>query len=433
MGMRLAQEFEIVRGEIDHQQPPAGTQHPRRFLQRPRRILEEVQHLVDDHHVEGVARQSEAVDVALAHRAVLRPCPLQIGAGDAEHVGGKIDADAALDLRREQLQYPPGAGAEIEQAADPHAVQRLADRRFHLLIRGVQAAYGVPFMGMGAEIGLRARRPRRPHRVEPLAVAQQHVIVRRHQLQQRVGHRRARRVGGTPIEHPARLAEPLDQAGFRQQFEMTGDSGLRLAENVGKLRHRQLALAHQRQQAQPRILAGRLEAVEQERETERRSRHGRTQPFKADIKISLCLISTRRKGRARRGRTWNQRERHVTDSNDSDATLPYPEFGIRPGEVAGELPAAFDAGLYYIGRIRTPWTRRADCPKNARRSDALCTVELAPPSSRRWRDWTARAMSGCSISWTARRATCWSRCRIPMARAAAPSPCAARPGPIRSP
>jgi tRNA-Thr(GGU) m(6)t(6)A37 methyltransferase TsaA len=68
----------------------------------------------------------------------------------------------------------------------------------------------------------------------------------------------------------------------------------------------------------------------------------------------------------------------VTDSNDSDATLPYPEFGIRPGEIAGELPAAFDAGLYYIGRIRTPWARRADCPKNARESDALCTVELAP-------------------------------------------------------
>ena len=68
----------------------------------------------------------------------------------------------------------------------------------------------------------------------------------------------------------------------------------------------------------------------------------------------------------------------VSDTSDSGASLPFPEFGIRPGEVAGELPAAFDAGLYYIGRIRTPWTRRADCPKNARESDALCTVEIAP-------------------------------------------------------
>jgi tRNA-Thr(GGU) m(6)t(6)A37 methyltransferase TsaA len=45
------------------------------------------------------------------------------------------------------------------------------------------------------------------------------------------------------------------------------------------------------------------------------------------------------------------------------------------------LPAGaenFDAGLYYIGRIRTPWKARKDCPKNARESDAVCTVELDP-------------------------------------------------------
>ncbi len=38
----------------------------------------------------------------------------------------------------------------------------------------------------------------------------------------------------------------------------------------------------------------------------------------------------------------------------------------------------FDASLYYIGRIRTPWNRREDCPKNARESDAVCTIELDP-------------------------------------------------------
>jgi tRNA-Thr(GGU) m(6)t(6)A37 methyltransferase TsaA len=54
------------------------------------------------------------------------------------------------------------------------------------------------------------------------------------------------------------------------------------------------------------------------------------------------------------------------------------EFGIRPGEVAVTLPDAFDAGLYFIGRIHTPWTRRKDCPKNARESDAVCTIELDP-------------------------------------------------------
>ena len=52
--------------------------------------------------------------------------------------------------------------------------------------------------------------------------------------------------------------------------------------------------------------------------------------------------------------------------------------GIREGEIAIELPEDFDAGLYFIGRIRTPWPTRDDCPKNARESDAVCTIEVDP-------------------------------------------------------
>src|SRR5689334_6914226 len=51
---------------------------------------------------------------------------------------------------------------------------------------------------------------------------------------------------------------------------------------------------------------------------------------------------------------------------------------IREGEIAVTLPDKFDAGVYFIGRIRTPWTRRDECPKNARGSDAVCTIELDP-------------------------------------------------------
>jgi tRNA-Thr(GGU) m(6)t(6)A37 methyltransferase TsaA len=55
---------------------------------------------------------------------------------------------------------------------------------------------------------------------------------------------------------------------------------------------------------------------------------------------------------------------------------PEGEFGIRPGETAIELPPSYDAGLYFIGRIRTPWTRREECPKNGAESDAACAIEL---------------------------------------------------------
>jgi tRNA-Thr(GGU) m(6)t(6)A37 methyltransferase TsaA len=53
-------------------------------------------------------------------------------------------------------------------------------------------------------------------------------------------------------------------------------------------------------------------------------------------------------------------------------------YGLREGEVAAELPAQFDASLYYIGRIRTPWKRREECPKNGRETDTVCTVEVDP-------------------------------------------------------
>jgi len=61
-------------------------------------------------------------------------------------------------------------------------------------------------------------------------------------------------------------------------------------------------------------------------------------------------------------------------------------YGIREGEIAVTLPDKFDASLYFIGRIRTPWQRRQDCPKNGRESDAVCTIEV----DARW----AQALTG---------------------------------------
>jgi tRNA-Thr(GGU) m(6)t(6)A37 methyltransferase TsaA len=51
---------------------------------------------------------------------------------------------------------------------------------------------------------------------------------------------------------------------------------------------------------------------------------------------------------------------------------------VRPGEVPVELPAAFDAGVYFIGRIRTPFKTRDDCPKNTAASGAAGRIELDP-------------------------------------------------------
>jgi tRNA-Thr(GGU) m(6)t(6)A37 methyltransferase TsaA len=52
------------------------------------------------------------------------------------------------------------------------------------------------------------------------------------------------------------------------------------------------------------------------------------------------------------------------------------EFSERDGERSIDLPDSFDAGLFFIGRIHTPWRSRQDCPKNSSESDAVCTIEV---------------------------------------------------------
>ncbi len=66
----------------------------------------------------------------------------------------------------------------------------------------------------------------------------------------------------------------------------------------------------------------------------------------------------------------------------------------RPGEVAGSLPAAFDAGIYFIGRIRTPFKTRGECPRNIRQSTAQGRVEVDPRYAE-----ALKGLEGCSHVW----------------------------------
>lgn len=58
------------------------------------------------------------------------------------------------------------------------------------------------------------------------------------------------------------------------------------------------------------------------------------------------------------------------------------EDEIRAAERAIEWPDATDAGLIFIGRIRTPWTNRLECPRQGRIDGPLCRIEIFEP----WRD-----------------------------------------------
>lgn len=52
---------------------------------------------------------------------------------------------------------------------------------------------------------------------------------------------------------------------------------------------------------------------------------------------------------------------------------------IRAGEVAVTPPQARDAGLEFIGRIHTPWTTRAETPRQGREDGPVCRIEVFEP------------------------------------------------------
>ena len=52
---------------------------------------------------------------------------------------------------------------------------------------------------------------------------------------------------------------------------------------------------------------------------------------------------------------------------------------LREGEVAVEMPKNFDAGLIFIGRIRTPWRSREDTPRQGSHTGPVCRLEIFDP------------------------------------------------------
>src|SRR5262245_32669990 len=96
MGMLLAQEFEIVWREVDDHKPSARSQHACCLADGAGAIVEEVQHLMDDDDVERIARQSQIVDVAMAHAAMLEAGAIEPRARQRQHVERQIEPKPAL-------------------------------------------------------------------------------------------------------------------------------------------------------------------------------------------------------------------------------------------------------------------------------------------------------------------------------------------------
>jgi hypothetical protein len=176
-----------------------------------------------------------------------------------QHVDRHVDAQPTLDARPEQFENAPRSGAEIEQRAERLVGEHVADRALHRLIGDMQLADAVPLGGVRAEISLSGVGARAAHRGQSLAVAHHHRILRIEPCHQRAGNLRAAASFSQPEERPGAFAETLHQPGFNQQPEMPRNARLRLPQDVGEVGDGQFGLRHQRQHAQPRRLARRLE------------------------------------------------------------------------------------------------------------------------------------------------------------------------------
>jgi tRNA-Thr(GGU) m(6)t(6)A37 methyltransferase TsaA len=62
---------------------------------------------------------------------------------------------------------------------------------------------------------------------------------------------------------------------------------------------------------------------------------------------------------------------------------------LRAGEIVTSLPAQPDAGVYFVGRIHTPWQSRDQCPRRGDVNGPECRIEVDP----RW----VRALDGLAL------------------------------------
>ena len=220
MGMLLAQEFELVRREIDHQQPAARAQHARRLADRAGAVVEEVQHLVDDDDVEGLA--SAAPDRRCRPAARCSAC--RPGASSRARASASMSSDRSMPSPRSIAgRTIPACGrcrcrdrAASGIGCSPSA---LDDRRLDRLVGDMQLADAVPLGGVAGEIvlrgvGARGRAPRPAARGRARAIGSAGSS-RVDQRRARTRRRRPARPGGrTPrrLRGSARPARPRPAA-----------------------------------------------------------------------------------------------------------------------------------------------------------------------------------------------------------------------------
>ena len=181
MGVLRAQEFELMGREIHDQNTSTRSEDSNGFAQCRLRIVQEVQHLMKKDGIEAACgltvAKGEAINVTTTDLAIESAGPSQPVARNRKHFRTDIDADAALDVRREQLKHSPRAGARVQHRIEAVTPEQAHNRRFHIMLGHMQRANPLPLRCRGTEIGGRLLRPQRAHFRETSPVVHENGIV----------------------------------------------------------------------------------------------------------------------------------------------------------------------------------------------------------------------------------------------------------------
>ncbi len=261
VGVACPQLLALMRREIDDEQSPAVSEHPRRLRDRDRGRVGVVQHLVDDDAVRRLVGERQRVHVALA-QARGDPCRFELHPGEAQHLRRPVDSNRLARARAEQFDHPAGARPDVEQAAEGPTAEQPVDRALDLAFGDVERADLVPHLGMAGEIAVRGFGAVGPDGFGARGVG------RKQRLGRRVGpavdqrEHRLDAVGfGQRQEDPAAFLAALEGAGVGEDLEVPRNPRLALSQHLRQFADRQLHQAQQREDAQPGGIGQGLESV----------------------------------------------------------------------------------------------------------------------------------------------------------------------------
>ena len=263
MALAFAEEFKIVGREIDDEQLSAGFENARCLGDHVFRLFQIVQHLVNDYQVGAIILEWCVGDIALADAGIAHVCAVEIGPRDRQHVMRQVQAFRVLCMRSEKGQHAASAGAQVDQTFKSAIADLMQDRGIDIGFRIMERAQPIPRLGDIGKVGFGGDRALAAHILE-----RRRVLSKRGGGQIEFGEQGIQNPTGPvfrprAIEHPGPFRQPLDQAAIGQGLQMMRQTRLTLIQNLDQLTHGQIAAPQERENAQSRWLAGRLQGVNQ--------------------------------------------------------------------------------------------------------------------------------------------------------------------------